>query len=96
MHNKVKVYFILFVRLLGSKAINWFKIKIDLCFLNINLYLHSPKQSKCFVLWRHSSAGSEHLPYKQRVTGSNPVASTKKASINFEAFFYLNTFRIIY
>jgi hypothetical protein len=25
-----------------------------------------------------SSAGSEHLPYKQRVTGSNPVAPTGK------------------
>ncbi len=25
----------------------------------------------------HSSAGLEHLPYKQRVTGSNPVAPTK-------------------
>ena len=25
-----------------------------------------------------SSAGSEHLPYKQRVTGSNPVAPTHK------------------
>ena len=25
-----------------------------------------------------SSVGSEHLPYKQRVTGSNPVAPTKK------------------
>jgi hypothetical protein len=24
-----------------------------------------------------SSAGSEHLPYKQRVTGSNPVTPTK-------------------
>ena len=24
----------------------------------------------------HSSAGLEHLPYKQRVTGSNPVAPT--------------------
>ena len=33
---------------------------------------------------RISSAGSEHLPYKQRVTGSNPVASTteRKASRN--------------
>ena len=29
-------------------------------------------------LWEHSSAGSEHLPYKQRVTGSNPVAPTPK------------------
>gem|GEM_PF-3536946 len=27
--------------------------------------------------WELSSAGSEHLPYKQRVTGSNPVAPTK-------------------
>jgi hypothetical protein len=25
-----------------------------------------------------SSAGSEHLPYKQRVTGSNPVVPTNK------------------
>ncbi len=25
-----------------------------------------------------SSAGSEHLPYKQRVTGSNPVSPTQK------------------
>ena len=26
----------------------------------------------------HSSAGSEHLPYKQRVRGSNPCAPTEK------------------
>ena len=26
----------------------------------------------------HSSAGSEHLPYKQRVRGSNPCAPTQK------------------
>ena len=29
------------------------------------------------MYWELSSAGSEHLPYKQRVTGSNPVAPTK-------------------
>jgi putative endonuclease len=29
-----------------------------------------------FLKWELSSAGSEHLPYKQRVTGSNPVAPT--------------------
>jgi len=56
-------------------------------FLNINLYLHSQKQ------WRHSSAGSEHLPYKQRVTGSNPVASTNKIKglqvIKLVSLFYL-------
>ncbi|MBP1629941.1 MAG: hypothetical protein H6Q15_834 [Bacteroidetes bacterium] len=28
--------------------------------------------------WEHSSAGSEHLPYKQGVTGSNPVAPTSQ------------------
>ena len=31
-----------------------------------------------YQIGRLSSAGSEHLPYKQRVTGSNPVASTPK------------------
>ena len=34
-------------------------------------YFCSPKREL-------SSAGSEHLPYKQRVTGSNPVAPTRK------------------
>ncbi len=28
-------------------------------------------------IWAISSAGSEHLPYKQGVTGSNPVSPTK-------------------
>ena len=32
----------------------------------------------------HSSAGSEHLPYKQRVTGSNPVAPTENPPHNTE------------
>ena len=27
--------------------------------------------------WEHSSAGSEHLPYKQRVLGSNPSVPTE-------------------
>ena len=26
----------------------------------------------------HSSAGSEHLPYKQGVIGSNPIVPTEK------------------
>ena len=29
-----------------------------------------------FPIWEISSAGSEHLPYKQGVTGSNPVSPT--------------------
>jgi 2,3,4,5-tetrahydropyridine-2,6-dicarboxylate N-succinyltransferase len=37
---------------------------------------------------KHSSAGSEHLPYKQRVRGSNPCASTPKVS-EFGDFFTL-------
>lgn len=38
------------------------------------LYLQSQTQGEI------SSAGSEHLPYKQRVTGSNPVSPTKRES----------------
>jgi hypothetical protein len=30
-----------------------------------------------------SSAGSEHLPYKQGVTGSNPVTPTKPSEEGF-------------
>ena len=45
--------------------------------------------------WRLSSAGSEHLPYKQRVTGSNPVASTKNPLLNSRGFFILYTQRSI-
>jgi hypothetical protein len=30
------------------------------------------------AFWGFSSAGSEHLPYKQRVGGSNPSTPTKK------------------
>ena len=33
-----------------------------------------------------SSVGSEHLPYKQGVTGSNPVSPTEKASVNWRLF----------
>ncbi len=29
----------------------------------------------------HSSAGSEHLPYKQGVIGSNPIVPTEKPQI---------------
>jgi len=40
----------------------------------------------------HSSAGSEHLPYKQRVRGSNPCAptrSTRGFSENWNLFLFL-------
>ena len=35
--------------------------------------------SQIFPFWAFSSAGSEHLPYKQRVGGSNPSTPTSKA-----------------
>ena len=42
------------------------------------------------VLWEFSSAGLEHLPYKQRVGGSNPSTPTKKREAFAVAlFFYL-------
>ncbi len=48
------------------------------------LYLHSVFE-KIRAL---SSVGSEHLPYKQGVTGSNPVGPTnEKASKKLGAFF---------
>ena len=32
------------------------------------------------AIWEFSSVGSEHLPYKQRVTGSNPVTPTSTSA----------------
>ena len=31
--------------------------------------------------WEFSSAGLEHLPYKQRVGGSNPSTPTQKSEV---------------
>jgi hypothetical protein len=36
-----------------------------------------------------SSVGSEHLPYKQGVTGSNPVSPTEKAFPNLRKGFFI-------
>ena len=47
-----------------------------LCFSNVGVYLRP-----VWTEWEHSSAGSEHLPYKQRVTGSNPVAPTREKRV---------------
>ena len=38
-----------------------------------------------------SSAGSEHLPYKQRVGGSNPSTPTREEQENLLLFFCLCT-----
>ena len=47
------------------------------------------KEKSSYIFWEISSAGSEHLPYKQGVIGSNPIAPTQK-NLNTkpnEAFF---------
>lgn len=85
MHSFNKVYYIVLLRLLGGRALFLKKYKKTLVLFKGNFIFALPKRK-----WRHSSAGSEHLPYKQRVTGSNPVASTPKGFNNFiEAFFVL-------
>jgi hypothetical protein len=54
-----------------------------------------PKQGK--PLKRElSSAGSEHLPYKQRVGGSNPSAPTERQPLtkSFVSGFFICTFHL--
>jgi hypothetical protein len=58
----------------------------------LQLYLHpnsteTPLKAPTFR--EHSSAGSEHLPYKQRVTGSNPVAPTDKRKTALQGVFFV-------
>jgi len=36
--------------------------------------------------WSYSSAGSEHLPYKQGVLGSNPSGTTETTSNEVVSF----------
>ena len=42
--------------------------------------------------WEFSSAGSEHLPYKQRVGGSNPSTPTENLE-EIRGFFYVKKFK---
>ena len=46
-----------------------------------------PKRKFVSFQGAHSSAGSEHLPYKQRVRGSNPCAPTPMKATPTVAFF---------
>ena len=58
---------------LPSKTSKIFILPLFFAEMKINLYLHS--------LFRGiSSAGLEHLPYKQRVGGSNPSSPTNQKS----------------
>ena len=54
----------------------------------IDIYLHSHFRGCSIINREFSSVGSEHLPYKQGVTGSNPVGPTiSKPSLNGGGFF---------
>ena len=65
-----------------QKKLKIFSIKI--WSFKIKSYLCSPKP----FIRELSSAGSEHLPYKQRVGGSNPSAPTKQTkAVSDDCFF---------
>ena len=40
----------------------------------------------CSRKWEFSSVGSEHLPYKQGVAGSNPTIPTKQKAAHWQPF----------
>ena len=50
--------------------------------IKIYLYICNPKTRE------HSAAGLEHLPYKQGVIGSNPIAPTTKRQLIFSCRFF--------
>ena len=59
------------------------------CSIQFLIYLCSPKNLPTGRhAWEFSSAGSEHLPYKQRVGGSNPSTPTESLPLDRKAFFY--------
>ena len=79
----------------------WFvqkKLEKVLPVSEIAVSLHRNSEMRCLVRsfkttnWALSSAGSERLPYKQRVGGSNPSAPTKKAKSKGFAFFSNRTY----
>ena len=57
-------------------------------FVSLQTILKGQNQPKT-NLREYSSAGSEHLPYKQGVTGSNPVTPTKQQRETFLAVFFV-------
>ena len=49
-------------------------------------YLCSPNSAVVATIRELSSVGLEHLPYKQRVIGSTPIAPTQKP-VSFDGLF---------
>ena len=60
------------------------------CIKSDSGYLCNPFLKECE--WEFSSAGSEHLPYKQRVGGSNPSTPTLSPE-EIRDFFYVKKFK---
>ena len=48
------------------------------------------------LYWTFSSAGLEHLPYKQRVGGSNPSTSTKNLRKSAQVCFFLYKYSFLH
>ena len=69
------------------KKNSYFFVKV---FVKYDFFIHlcSPIEADYCKKWSYSSAGSEHLPYKQGVLGSNPSGTTKNLS-NREVFLFL-------
>ncbi len=77
------------MKILADKI--WNKKKSSyLCTRNRELQSASMCFSDCLTR-EYSSAGSEHLPYKQRVRGSNPCAPTRKneSETTLQGWFFL-------
>ncbi len=69
------------------------KLKKVLVIKNIRVYLHPQILKGKREL---SSAGSEHLPYKQGVTGSNPVVPTKEKRVTLQKVTLFSISFVIY
>ena len=60
-------------------------MRLIFCHIRKKTYLCNRKKRK--FAREHSSVGSEHLPYKQRVIGSTPIVPTKERFQNGVSFF---------
>ena len=79
----------------GNLAIQVVGIRTAILSMKATIFFAQVENSLTFAIPNPrelSSAGSEHLPYKQRVGGSNPSAPTKKR-LREATFFHFVAFR---
>ena len=76
-----------------QKYIFFIKMQFFFCYVVKSSYLCKRIQEREFdqnnQLREYSSVGSEHLPYKQRVIGSNPITPTHVPTIPKELLAFL-------